>query len=323
MNYSQFIIKIKEDIQERLGGDVSVETIHVPKNNGVMMQGIAIRRPGEKVVPTIYLERYYADYLEGRELNDILEDFLELYEEQGGIEAPDMDFYKDYKMVKERLAPKLINREKNRAMLKEMPHRDFLDMAVIFYCLVDSLQAGTAAILIKNEHLENWGVSVEQLYTDALENAEKMLPGRIQTMEELLSKMVLEEESSMWEWKEKEEDAFPTLEGAPREKEEFGEIPLFVLTNSRRYLGAACILYSRVLEEFAGKKGENLFILPSSVHEVILLPESRVKSAENLLRMVVEVNRTQLAPEEVLSDAVYYYDRKSGEITVYEKSGTL
>lgn len=322
MNYSQFIIKIKEDIQERLGAGVLVETIHVPKNNGVMMQGIAIRRPGEKVVPTIYLERYYADYLEGRDFEDILEDFLELYEEQGGIEAPDVDFYKDYQKVKEKLAPKLINREKNQAMLEQMPHRDFLDMAVVFYCLVDGPQTGTAAILIKNEHSKNWGVSVEQLYADALANAEKMLPGTIRTMEELLSKMVLEEEHSLWEWKEKE-DAFPMLEGVPKARAESGQIPLFVLTNSRRYLGAACILYSRVLEEFAGKTGENLFILPSSVHEVILLPQSKVKCAENLLRMVMEVNRTQLAPEEVLSDAVYFYDRESGEIAVYEKNGTL
>lgn len=317
MNYSQFILKIREDIQERLGGDVSVETIRVPKNNGVMMQGIAIRRPGEKVVPTIYLERYYADYLEGRDLEDILEDFLELYEEQGGIETPDVEFYRDYEKVKRKLAPKLINREKNQAMLKQMPHRDFLDMAVIFYCLVDSLQAGTAAILIKNEHLKNWGVSVKQLYADALANAERMLPGRIRTMEELLSRMVLEEEISIWEWKEKEEP-FPMLEGAPKERGEFGQIPLFVLTNNRRYLGAACILYGKVLKEFAGKIRENFFILPSSVHEVILLPESKVKNAKNLLCMVAEVNRTQLAPEEVLSDAVYYYDRKSEEICVYE-----
>ena len=322
MNFSQFIIKIKDDIQERLGAEVTVETVCVPKNNGVIMQGIAIRKPGEKVVPTLYLERFYADYLEGRDLEDIEEEFMDLYEEQDDGETPDVDFFNDYEKVKVRLAPKLINKKKNEAMLAQMPHRDFLDMAVVFYCLVDSPRAGTAAILVKDEHMKNWGVSEEQLYADALENAERMLPGTIRTVEELLKRLVLEDETLLWEWKEQEDD-FPMLEGAPKGSKNFGEIPLLVLTNNRRYLGAACILYGKVLERFARKTGENLFILPSSVHEVILLPETRVNNSKNLLHMVVEVNRTQLAPEEVLSDTVYYYDRESGEISVYAEKENL
>ena len=109
------------------------------------------------------------------------------------------------------------------------------------------------------------------------------------------------------------------MEGVAEKNPDLGGIPLLVLTNSRRYLGAACILYRGVLERFAKKLGENLYILPSSVHEVILLPETKVNSSKNLLRMVMEVNRTQLAPEEVLSDTVYYYDRKSGKISIYEE----
>lgn len=319
MNYSQFIIKVKENLQQRLGEEVTVETISVPKNNGVVMQGIAVRRPGEKVVPTIYMERFYMDYLEGRDMEDILEDFLEIYEEQDEIETPDVDFYKDYERVKTRLALKLVNREKNREMLAEMPHRDFLDMAVIFYCLVDSPLAGTAAILIKEAHMKNWGISLEELYEDALTNAERMLPGTIRTMEELLSRMVLEDGIPVWDWRAEEQEDFPRLEGAGEESAFAGGIPFLVLTNTRRYLGAACILYRGILERFAKKLGENFFILPSSVHEVILLPETKVKSSENLLRMVIEVNRTQLAPEEVLSDTVYYYDRESGKISIYEE----
>lgn len=316
MDYSQFIIKIKEDLQKKLGGEVTVDAVDVPKNNGVTMQGIAIKRPGERVVPTIYLERFYADYLEGRDLEDIEEEFVQLYEEQGGIDVPDVDFFRDYEKVKRRLAPKLIDRGKNRAMLSKMPHRDFLDMAVVFYCLVDSPLAGTAAIMVRDEHMKNWGISVEQLYADALENAQRMLPGTIRTMEELFERLVSSGEIPVWEWKEEEKD-FPSLEGVPKNTAQYGEIPLLILTNSRRYLGAACILYGNLLEQFAKKTGENFFILPSSVHEVILLPESKVNNSRNLLYMVVEVNRTQLAPEEVLTDTVYYYDRASGKIRIY------
>lgn len=318
MNYTQFIIKMKECLQERLGADVTVEMIHVPKNNGVMMQGLTIRKPEERVVPTIYLERFYEDYLEGRDLEDILEDFLELYDEQEMMEMPDFDFFHDYEQVKRKLAVKLISKKKNKEMLAEMPSRDFLDMAVVFYCLVESLHAGTAAVLINYSHMEKWGVSVGQLYEDALKNAERMLPGSIRTMEELISRMMLEEDIPVWEWEKEVEADFPKLDGFVEKNRKFGGIPLLVLTNSRRYLGASCILYRGLLERFAKKLGKNLYILPSSIHEVILLPENHVRSADKLIRMVTEVNRTQLEAEEVLSDSVYYFDRMSGEISIYD-----
>lgn len=318
MNYSQFIIKMKENLQEKLGVQAKVEAINVPKNNGIMLQGITIRRPGERVVPTIYLERFYEDYLEGRDLEDILEDFIEIYEEQETTEFPDFDFYQDYEKVKKCLALKLVNREKNAEMLRDMPHKYYLDMAVVFYCLVERHAPGAAAIAVKNAHMEKWGVSPEKMYEDALENAENMLPGRIRTMEDLLGALVLEESRPGWEWTGQDPEDFPGLEGVPEKDVEFKENPLLVLTNERRYLGASCILYRGLLKRFAGELGNNFYILPSSIHEVILLPENRVKNAENLIRVVMEVNRTQLAPEEVLSGAVYYYNRETGKISIYD-----
>ena len=320
MNYTQFIIKMKESLQERLGADVTVETIHVPKNNGVMLQGLTIRKADDRVVPTIYLERFYEDYLEGRALEDILEDFLELYDGQEMMGLPDFAFFHDYEQVKEKLSVKLISRKKNKGMLKEMPSKNFLDMAVVFYCLVESAHAGTAAVVIKNSHMKKWGVSVDQLYEDALKNAERMLPGNIRTMEELLSQMVLEEDASAWECRQEESEDFPKLDGFVEKNKEQGVrgIPLLILTNTRRYLGASCILYKGLLGRVAREMGRNLYILPSSIHEVILLPENHVQSAHRLIRMVTEVNRTQLEAEEVLSDSVYYFDRKTGEISIYD-----
>lgn len=317
MNYSQFIIKVKEGLQKMLGAEAKVESIHVPKNNGIVLQGITVRRPEKKIVPTIYMERFYEDYLEGRDLEDILEEFIELYEEQDTAQMPDFEFYRDYEKVKRRLAVKLVNKKKNALMLSEMPSRDFLDMAVTFYCLVDCPQTGTAAILIKNAHVEKWGITVDELYEDALKNAQAMLPGSIRTMEEMLSRLVLEEDIPVWEWKGDEPEDFPMLDGFVEKKKEFDKVPLLILTNSRRYLGASCILYQGLLEEFAKKIDNNLYILPSSIHEVILLPEGHVKKAENLIQMVREVNQTQLEPEEVLSDTVYYYDRQKKEISIY------
>jgi len=318
MNYSQFIIKMKECLQENLGAEASVENISVQKNNGVRLQGITIRKKGERVVPTIYLERFYEDYLEGREMEDILEEFLDVYEQHDISFTPDFDFFRNYEEVRKHLGLKLVDKERNVSMLADMPYVSFLNLAVIFYCLVDSPVTGTATILIKNAHLDHWKVTIDTLYQDALYNAESMLPGEIKTMEEVISGLISEEDLSR-ENQERGRRDFPKLEGFTEKKQKkiSGHLPLLVLTNSRKYFGASCILYENLLKKFAESSGQGFYILPSSVHEVILLPENYVERPERLLKLVSEVNKTQLDPEDVLSDSVYYFQKETGRIIVY------
>ena len=94
------------------------------------------------------------------------------------------------------------------------------------------------------------------------------------------------------------------------------QVPMYVLTNDVKYYGAACILYDGVLKEFAESAGRDLYILPSSVHEVILLPDMGYEDVDMLKKMVCEVNDTQLSPDEVLSDTIYHYDRDTEDISM-------
>lgn len=319
MNYSQFIIKMKDSLQKNLGVEANVETVSVQKNNGIVLQGIAIRRKGDQIVPTIYLERFYEDYLEGRMLEDILEEFMEVYEQHDTFPASEFEFYHTYEDVKKHLAVKLINKERNLSMLTDMPYVNFLDLAVVFYCLMESPVTGSATIMIKNTHLEQWDITVEQLYQDALHNAEVMLPGEIKTIEEILAGMILEDNSTDWKWPEKISGQFPKLEGYRGEGEKKGEghVPLLILTNRRRYVGASCILYKDLMKKFAKKIEQGFYILPSSLHEVVLIPEKYVKKPGKLLKMVAEVNKKEIAPEDVLSDSIYYYEKETEEISIY------
>ena len=78
--------------------------------------------------------------------------------------------------------------------------------------------------------------------------------------------------------------------------------------------GAACMFYPGVLEDFGKKLGRDFYLLPSSVHEVILVPADETVSKEALWEIVTDINRTQVAEEEILADSVYYYDRKKDRI---------
>lgn len=319
MDYSQFIVKMQERVRETLGAGLDVEPVRVRKNNGVVLQGLTLRKAGGKVVPTIYLEKFYEDYLAGKDIEDILGEFVELYEQQEDMPIPELECFGDYAQVRNSLAVKLISRERNAALLAEVPHRDFLDLSIVFHYLLNSPAMGQATVLIKNTHLEMWNIGTDTLCEDALKNAEKMLPGNIRTIDEIITRLLLEDREAFREWRGMEKDLFPKLDGFLEGNGEKKRIPLLILTNSRRYYGASCILYEELLKKFAGELGDNFFILPSSVHEVILLPEIYVDNVKKLFRMVSEVNRTQLEPEEVLSDSIYYYDRKDGKIRIYEE----
>ena len=93
-----------------------------------------------------------------------------------------------------------------------------------------------------------------------------------------------------------------------------GKTPMYVLTNRKRCNGAACVLYEQVLENFAKKINDNLYILPSSVHEVIMIPASFAGKASQLREMVEEINATQVEDEEVLSDSVYFFNRMTKKL---------
>jgi hypothetical protein len=99
-------------------------------------------------------------------------------------------------------------------------------------------------------------------------------------------------------------------------KEEIESCQLYVLTNDCRINGAACMLYENMLKDFADRIGSNLYILPSSIHEVIILPKFAMFNKQELINMVRDVNSEGVAVDEVLSYTVYEYDRETGELSM-------
>ena len=125
-------------------------------------------------------------------------------------------------------------------------------------------------------------------------------------MEELLSEALPWEE---WEARETQSDC-------PGEEEVAESVPMRVLCNAQRVYGATCMIYPGVLGTLAEEAGENLYILPSSVHEILILPESEVEDEQYLRDMIREVNGTQVEPEEILSDNLYFYDRLKNRVEI-------
>lgn len=291
MTYEQFILALQEHIKKGVDGEVDVSIYEAVKNNGTKRKGLAFTKNGVNISPAVFLEEYYRRFQQGMEMKRIAEDVLRLYHEVKFQHAWDGSFLKDFEKVKGRIVYRLINRKANAELLQEIPYREYLDLAVIFYVLVDANDYGTASMMIRKEHLDIWHVTEEELFLEACANTSVILGEEFQAMQS-----VIEEITGI--------------------RQETIQNPVYVATNRIRSHGAAVILNEGFLERIEEILGESYYVLPSSIHEMIIVPGSMGPDKQELSEMVKEINETQVEQEEVLSDCAYYYDREKGKLTL-------
>ncbi len=302
MQYKEFMEKIKKSVSDYLGKDVSVEMKEVRKNNGVILQGLVINGKEESLSPTIYLNGFYEDLRKGRPFGDIVCAIAAIYQDNRIAGKINLDFFADYNVVKRRIFIKVINYEKNKKILEELPHKRFLDLAVVCYYIYMNDFLGRGSIQIEIDHLDKWGISEETLFQDAERNTAINLGVEIKEMGEVIKEML---------WESFGEEAEQLSEMAEQAKQ---EAPMHIMTLKGRYFGAACIYNRELLRDFALAHHTNFYILPSSIHELILLPDDGRQEVQALKSMVEEVNMSHVAPEEQLSDSVYYFDMFKNEV---------
>jgi hypothetical protein len=301
MDQREFNNRVMAEMAEYLGEGCSTDVRKVSKNNGIVLDGMIIRKTGRAVSPTVYLNGFYEEYQEGVSFADVMERIIDAYNTH---EIPEFsaDFFGDYSKVKTRILYKLINAEKNKEMLEDVPHILWNDLAIVFYYSFPKGEMENATILIRNSNTKMWKVSVDDLRKCSEKNMPELAPDEMVPMSELLEGMLGESSG---------QDSLLTAEN-PGD----GRVPMYVLSNRERLYGASAMLYSHRIEALADDIDRNLYILPSSVHEVIILPDEGEGDPEYLVNTIKEVNETQVEPDEVLSDKLYYFDRMTQHITV-------
>ena len=268
MNYTEFMNAMLCEIRGQVDAQVRTELYTVTKNNGTRRTGILFKQEDSNLAPTIYLEEFYQKYLKGQQVPDLADSICSIYQEIRVKKTCDCQNLFDFNHVKEHIVYKLIRRDANEELLKQIPYEPFLDLAVVYYIQIDNTRFGSAAIQIRNEHLRYWRVEKEEIRRLAGKNTPRIYPVQIQQIVRFM----------------------------------------YVATNEQCSLGAAVMRYPDFREKVRGMIGEGFYILPSSIHEVILVPESFGMEPERMQEMVKEINQIGVAPEEVLSESVYYSD---------------
>ena len=294
MNYQQFIAVINEKTNQLLCPDASAQVHTALKNNGTERIGLTISQKCTNISPTIYLEEYYQQYQNGREPDDIADSIVNLYHEVKFEHNWDVDQIQNFSSVRSNIAFKLIHFEKNEQLLKTIPHIPYLDLTAVFFLLLETTERGAATILITQEMLSHWKISLEELHQTAMENTPRILQADFKPMRAVICE----------------------LTGETYSEENLEENYMYVLSNQHRHFGAGCILYDRVLEDIGNQIDEDFYILPSSIHEVIILPVSCSLNQQDLNEMIIEINETQVSDEDILSDHAYYFSREDRKISI-------
>jgi hypothetical protein len=293
---------VKEAVASVYVEGYSVQIQKVVKNNDTRLTGIVIRSNDSNIAPTIYLDGFFGQYQDGMPMDEVIKKVIDTYEQNKVTGRFDVSMVTDYASVSNRICVKLVNAAKNQDLLADAPHVMVSDLAVIFYIVLSKDNGSTATITVRNNLMKLWNVTTEQLYEMAMDNTQRMFRGTVKSMASIMTEML----SNRMD----EECANEFYDMAVGED----EVPMYIATNNIRIDGSVVILYDGLLREFASRVGSDFYILPSSVHETILVPVSEDIQLDYLRDMVREINRTEVAPEEVLSDNVYIYSRRTDTV---------
>ncbi len=313
MKFDEFVSKAQNDIRAFLPekfSNAEIE-IHECRKLNERYTGMIIRTEESPIAPTINLDYFFKRVNEGEiSMAEAVNEMSEITRTE--IPSFDVDKITDYKNVKDRLFIRLSNYEANRGILDSVPHEEKENLAITCHVLVDNSEGRMDSFIINNELLNNYGISREELLSDAKENTCRILPVRIEPIEFIFNQYL---KDGNIEPEKNEPDIDKMIDRAVGL---FGETSLLVVSNNKFQNGAAAILYPDVLDKLSEKLNSDLFILPSSTHEVIAVSENHAPEYHTLEKIIREINYTQVDPRERLSDEVYHYD--AGE-RVLEKAG--
>lgn len=336
MGYGEFLRCMQQSVKDVIGGGYNVEINHVIKNNSLELDGLVILKDRERLTPNIYINPYYEKYLTGKTVKELADDVIRIYrtlKESGDKEALHIRYELD--LMKPCIIYRLINYDRNRKLLMEVPHIHFLDLAITFHCLVKNSENGIGTIRITNEHINNWLIGLEDLKEIAKVNTPELFPSVVKNMNDIIIDILQNDKDTIYgdqsetdlkterpnnEGKQKAEGKLKTEEGVLsiilEDMRCQKDSNMYVITNTKGINGASCLLYPDLIKKLANELDSDLYILPSSIHEVIAVKANNGMNKSSFREMVFDVNRTQVPEEDILSDTVYFYSRERGAITM-------
>lgn len=314
MNFEQFVEDVKAEIKHYLPDEFKDAQIDILQHNKLNESylGMTVRKDDQTIAPTVNLEHYYEMFQAFDENLDIVMQQVADLVTLKPIHL-DLSLFTNYEVAKEHLFIRVSDAERNGEILTGLPHRRVENLAITYHIVAEIGEEGIGSTPVTNRMLNGFGITEEQLHQDALDNSPKIFPAKVEAMSSMMDKM-MREDMRRAGMTEEEIDLYFENMGLNDPN------PLTVVTNEHQTNGAAVLFYPGQMEKLGETVNGDFFILPSSTHEVLILPDDGGMTYQELKAMVMEINSTQVSPEDRLADEVYHYDTKD---RVFEKAGSF
>lgn len=299
ITFNQFKETVFKRIEEKYKGKYKVCLMDIPKPTGETEVGLNISKGDVERGITFRLEDYYEHYGTEISMREAICDICNIVD--GNKESMDVseEIEKDFNVAKDKIVYRLINKQMNHKWLESVPHRDFFDMAIVYYILLSKDENGQTSIEITNQHMKDWGVDEESLYKTAKENTPKLYPYQVEAVRDIILKMSKTEKQDDME-KQKMKEYL----------EDDEVFPLYELEQRDSINGATALIYPGVLKGIAEMLGSDLILFPACIYDVLISPYREGVEASDYKRMMKHMNESTLPFEEVLSSHVFRYSRE-------------
>lgn len=329
--YKTFKELLTPAIQRRISPLIRICIRDYLKNNGVKARGVtfvplkAASGPMLDISPVIYIDSLYEAYRIGSlGLNEIASIIASEYFKY--LEPPfkNLSDIMDFEIARKRLAFRVVNTELNAEFLNSVPHISVLDLSLVFYYLINDDSGSLSYCTVTYRLMNKWDLSLEKLYNTAVKNAARLLPLSLSSLDEAVCRIIDPKAADKQDIDQDCSASVSVSISSPESNCDYNSCPetgqtkkpcsaaAFVLTNTADTHGSAVIFYKGVPEKCYDLIGESYFILPSSIHELILVRESMVRDPMELAKIVRSVNRSSVSRNEFLSDNVYHYSPAAG-----------
>ena len=291
--YEQFKEKITENIKDYLPDEYKEAEVQISTVSkiGKTYDSLTIRPNNKNYGPAADLNKFFDAYLLGKPFDEIMKDIADVIQTKIPEHMKDMSWLLNYEEAKDHLFIRVSNAEQNKNIIEVAPHKKIEDLIITCHVAVNQTPTGMASTIVNKDLLERYGVTEEQLFKDAMERSPEVMPVRIDSMQDFIS------------------NTMPEIEEKPDAANS-----MYIVTNKTNTNGAAVIFYSGILEKMYEKIGRSFLVLPSSVNEVIVIPDNG--NYKSLKKMVEDINQSSVEPEDRLSNSVYKYDAESKSLCI-------
>ena len=270
-----------EKAKGEFGSDYTIKAEIIPHSD-MPYFGLVINKDGGDPAPIVNLDLLYKVSRQGETAEETLDNAFRYFKSLKPLDV-DVSMLDDYRNVKQKLFIKVTNAVQSREMLEKVPHRNVCDLAITYHVLISNVRGEIRSCMVTNEWMGRFGIGEEQLHEDAVTGSMAQFPPTIRSLASTI--------------------------GA----DDPGDDGLYVVSNRAFTFGAAALFYPDMLDTVKKKVGSNYYVLPSSKHEMLVMKKKKGSDPNEYAKMVREINRTQVAPEDRLSDHVYYCHVKKGE----------